>query len=381
MSVKIYYVANARMPTEKAHGIQIAKMCEALIEAGADVELIVPRRRADPRSIREFYDLRREIPVVKLPVWDLYKHGELGFLIGSFSFMLSYLFYFLFKSIGEENAIVYTTDLDQFSFFFIPFLGFPYFAEIHGAKRKGFFYALFFRSMRGVITINGMIRDALMKEFHFRPDQVIVHPNGIDLTVFNAKVSQGEARAALHLPPDEKIVLYAGKYYPWKGMEILMRPDFRLRKGARLYVVGVETEELRYDSRKDMPSAEFVMAGQRPYAEIPLWLAAADVLLVLGTRQNEYSYLQTSPMKLFEYMASGRPIVASSTPANREIIAESEAVFYEPDNPRDLAEKINYVLAHPDEHMRRVENAQKKVRVFSWDRRARSVIQFMSARI
>ena len=49
--MKIYYVANARMPTEKAHGIQIAKMCEALIEAGAKVELIVPRRGRGGRTI------------------------------------------------------------------------------------------------------------------------------------------------------------------------------------------------------------------------------------------------------------------------------------------------------------------------------------------
>ncbi|HEV8666352.1 MAG TPA: hypothetical protein VN665_00695, partial [Candidatus Paceibacterota bacterium] len=64
--MKIYYVANARMPTEKAHGIQIAKMCEAFIESGIDLTLVVPSRKTTPESVQEFYNLRTPVAVQRL---------------------------------------------------------------------------------------------------------------------------------------------------------------------------------------------------------------------------------------------------------------------------------------------------------------------------
>ena len=113
--------------------------------------------------------------------------------------------------------------------------------------------------------------------------------------------------------------------------------------------------------------------GHHSFMEIPMWLAAADILLVLGTKRNEYSYLHTSPMKCFEYMASKRPIVASATPANREIVDNPEALLYEPDNPHDLAEKINYAVSHKDEMKARANRAFTKVQNFSWDKRGNRI--------
>src|SRR3989344_2435673 len=79
--MKIYYIANARMPTEKAHGIQIAKMSEALRAAGADVTLVVPRRGSGG-SLKNVYNLAADIPVVRIPVIPYAQ----SFLIGSASF-------------------------------------------------------------------------------------------------------------------------------------------------------------------------------------------------------------------------------------------------------------------------------------------------------
>ena len=135
MNMKIYYVANARMPNEKAHGIQLAKMCEAFVDAGANFELIVPNR-GEKKSIRRFYGLDHDIPVKYLPIINTYNFGRFGFAFASLTFMFSYLFYLLFKNIKRENFIIYTIDMDQFSFLFIPFIGKKYFVEIHDAKEK-----------------------------------------------------------------------------------------------------------------------------------------------------------------------------------------------------------------------------------------------------
>ena len=158
---KIYYIANARMPTEKAHGIQLAKMCEAFVEQGIDLELVVPRRRTTCASLKDFYGLRTDVPIKKISVIDWYVSGRMGFFVSSVSFALGYFFYLLGKRLRGEKFIIYMTDIDQFSFFLIPFLRVPYFCEIHDAKKKRLPFVLLFNNACGIITINAIIKKEL----------------------------------------------------------------------------------------------------------------------------------------------------------------------------------------------------------------------------
>ena len=374
---KIYYIANARMPTEKAHGIQLAKMCEAFVEQGADIELIVPNRKTAAQTIQDFYGLRTPVSVKKLPVIDWYGANRIGFFIGSASFALGYFFYLLGKRLRGESCIVYMTDIDQFSFFLIPFAGIPYFCEIHDAKKKNLRFSLLFRRARGIITINSIIKRELCAIFGIAREKIIIHPNGIDMTMYASAPSQESARRSLDLPLDKKIILYAGKFYSWKGLDILFDAAVDLDDDMLIVFVGGTEEDLKKATGKTFIPKQVKCAGHQDFKKIPQWLAAADVLLVLGTKQNDYSYLHTSPMKCFEYMASLRPIVGSATPANREIITEKEALLYEPDNAKDLGEKIMYALSHREEMSERAQGAYTRVQTFAWDARAERILGFM----
>lgn len=378
--MKIYYIANARMPTEKAHGIQLAKMCESFIEAGADLELILPNRDAEGKSIQDYYGLRTKIPVKKLPIIDVYSKGRFGFIFGSCSFMVSYFFYIFWQAVRGESGVIYTIDMDQFSFSLVPFLGMPYFAEVHDAKEKGFLFYLLFRCAEGIIVINSIIKKKIVERFGIDPEKIIVHPNGIDYSLFRLVPDKSQARKILNLPLRKKILLYVGKIYPWKGMDILVKAASSF-KNALVYLVGGDEEELKKSASQIMLSPNIICVGHRDYKEIPVWLAAADVFLVLGTKSNDYSYFHTSPMKLFEYMISARPIVASRTPANCEIVSRDEACFYEPDNVENLAFMANHTMANRTKMKEMVENAFKKAKLFSWDRRAASILDFIKQRI
>ena len=339
--MKIYYVANARMPNEKAHGIQLAKMCEAFLLSGADLELVLPGK-GQGGSLKEFYGLKVEIPVKRLPVLNL------GFLLSSISFMLSYYFYLWRK----KDVIVYTIDMDNFSFLPIRFLGLPYFVELHNTKSSAL-WNFFLRKARGTAVINNNVKNGLIKNFGIPESKIIVKPNGIDLEMFSGEISKGEARKRLGIIPDKKMAVYVGRETYWKGMEIL-------------------------DDVKKFYLPDIVrIIDDRPFREIPYWLAAADLLLVLGTKKNEYSYMYTSPMKIFEYMTSGRPILAADTPANREILSENEAYFYEPDDAKDLADKIKHLLTNPPDLKLKVDNARKKVEQYTWAKRAEAILAMM----
>lgn len=377
LGTKIYYIANARMPTEKAHGIQLAKMCEAFVEQGIDLELVVPRRKTSGVSLKDFYGLRVDIPVMRLRIIDWYVKGRVGFFIGSFSFAVRYFLYLLKKRLQGERFMIYMTDIDQFSFFLIPFLGVSYFCEIHDSKPKRLPFMLLFNYSNGIITINEIIKKELISVFGIAPSRIIVHSNGIDLSMFASLPRIREARAYLRIPADIKIILYIGRFYEWKGLEDCIEAARHIGNDVSFYLVGGTKEELMRASRiSDIPESIHCM-GHRPFTEIPLWLATADMLLVLGTKKNKYSYLHTSPMKFFEYMASGIPIVASATPANREIAGDSDALMYDPDNAIDLARKISHAFSHTGEMEKRAEHARKSVERFSWDKRTVSILTFI----
>jgi glycosyltransferase involved in cell wall biosynthesis len=364
---------NARIPTEKAHGIQLAKMCEALLQAGADLEIVVPAR-GKRLDVAGFYKLRAPVVLRRLPALPFYNWGALGFYLSSFSFMFSYLIYFWWKRLRGESFLIYTSDIDQFSFSFIPLLGVTYFAEIHEAKKWRPAFAWFFKFISGAIAINGFIKNELVRIYGLNPERVIVCPNGIDLAMFTGNLSIGEARLKLGLPQGRKIALYLGQFYDWKGLEILAETSKRLPEGTDFYLVGGSSKVLfELTGKKELPK-NLICVDLRPYEEMPIWLSAANVLVLLGTKKNDYSYYSTSPMKLFEYMAARRPIVAAETPAVSQVVTGREVWFYEPDNAGTLADKISYIIKNPDETKSHVESAFNAVKRYEWKERVKSVL-------
>lgn len=373
--MKMYYIVNARMPTEKAHGIQIAKMCEAFIEAGVELTLVVPRRATDPRSVREYYGLRVDVPLVRIPALDWYGGGHVGYFLSSMSFMFSYLFFIWREKRAGEKFILYTVDTDNYSSSALAFLGLPLFSEMHGAKLRTLAQRVLFKKVTGIIAINKIIVEELKNNFPRSRARYIVEPNGVDLSMF-AGIDKREARTRLGLPQDTPMVLYTGRFFEWKGLEILPRAA-AATPSIRWQIVGGDQMEFTAVVKTTLPN-NFFFAGSRPHSEMPLWFAAADALIVLGTARDIQSYRYTSPMKLFEYLAAGRPIIASNTPAIREIVSENEVIFYTPDDAHDLARAVqSSVLSSGEELSVRIEAAMHLAETSSWRGRAERIVHFI----
>ena len=326
--MKMYYVVNARLPNKKAYGIQIAKMCEAFIEAGIDLTLVIPSTRAARSSgLKEFYGLRVDIPTVILPGFDWYAAGPVPFAFSTVSFACMSSAYLLRKRLLGEKAAVYTIDMDAQSFAALPFAGFPVISEMHAGKRAGIFLRYFFRRAAAVIPTNQETKKELQEQFDVGDERFLVEPNGVDPAMFSNVPSRSEAREKLGLPQDARIALYTGRFFGWKGLDILSTAAGTATE-IEWYVVGGSPEEFRAASGTNVLPAHLHVSGECAFQDVPVWLAAADALLILGTQQNEESFRYTSPMKIFEYMAAGRIVVAAKTPALVSIIPADAAQFY-----------------------------------------------------
>lgn len=366
--MKIYYIANARMPTDKAHGIQIAKTCEAFIGAGIDLTLVVPSRGSG--SLKEAYALTHNIPFLRLPAFDLHFLGSIGYLLTVIQFDILALLYLWAKVFGGEHFVLYTIDMDSFSFIPFVLMPRPVFAEMHSAKQKSVFRRWFFKRAN-VIATNMLIGEQLTQTFNISPERLRIEQNGVDESALQNVFTKEEARQRLGLP-DSPFALYVGRFYAWKGLEILA--DAATASPLPIYVVGGTQTEYERVTGKNGHTLRFM--GAKPVTEIPLWLAAADVLLVLGTAHNEDSYRYTSPMKIFEYLAASRPTVASKTPAIKSIASEDIAFWYEPDNARSLAQAIQE--AHTSlEVSAKIQTGYALATEHTWRRRTDRILAFM----
>lgn len=364
------------MPTEKAHGIQIAKMCEAFIEAGKEVVVLSPTRRTSAASLREYYGLRVEVPLVRLFAPDWYTRGRFLYRLSSFCFVVSAFVYL--RRRREPGSVVYAIDADNWSYTYLPLLRMPCFVEMHGTKPVTAATRFFFSRASGIIPINSIIQDRLAAAFGIRPARILVAHDGVDTSRF-APMDRFAARAALGLPQNATVILYTGRIFTWKGLDVFPDAASRLGPGAEFAFVGGTRGEFDQKIGTGPVPPNLVFYGGRPFTEMPKWIAAANAVVVSGTRHDENSYWWTSPMKLFEYMACGVPIVAVNTPAVREIASEKNAYLYEPDDAQSLARAIKAACEDPTAPAR-AGQALIDVRRYTWRNRAERVIRFIEER-
>lgn len=370
----MYFILHSRYPAEKAASLFAAKSCEAFARAGEHVVLLVPRRFGkvadDPYA---YYKVEKNFETVYLPVVDLFPVPILkavAFYVSFFTFSLSVLAYLLTHA--KRTDLIYTNE--SLTLILASLVSKNTLYEMHDfPERKLWFYRLMLARTRWLLVTNSWKIERLKEIFPRHHASVILEQNAVDLTEFPL-IDKREARSKLELPQDVPIVVYTGHLYGWKGVDTLATAARMLPDGSLVYFVGgTEGDVKRFgEMYKDVPNIRLM--GHRPHAEVPYWQAASDVLVLPNTAKEAISKYYTSPMKLFEYMASGRPIVASDLPSIRELLNERNAVLVPPDDVRVLVEGICAIFADPIHAKALAQTARVDVETHTWDKRASRIL-------
>lgn len=372
--MKIIYLTNARIPTEKAHGLQIMKMCQALVREGADLELVAARRK-NPHFEKidpfDYYQIKEKFPIRRLRLIDTATLGKplwgLSVFIQNASFAISAFFRLLFR----KADIIYSRD--EFSLFLLSFFRRNLVLELHTFPNSKFFlYRWLFWKIKKIVVISKGLKN-LVVSLGIKPGKILVAPDGVDLDQFKISQSQADCRKKLNLPADKKIVLYAGHFYPWKGVYPLAQASRFLSSDFRIIFVGGTGKDKNnfeeYVRREKLD--KIIIVGHQPPKQVPFYLKAADVLILPNSAREKISQIYTSPIKMFEYMASGVPIAASDLPSLREILNEKNSLLFQPDNPKDLAGKIKLALGNK----KIAKQALIDVKKYTWQRRAKDIYE------
>lgn len=367
--MRILYAAAIRLPTEKAHGAQIMHTCEALARVGATVDLATPGRATDvSESPFAYYGVTENFTLSALSVPDWFTSGRFGFVAATILFAWRVARH---TRITHPD-VVYSRDK-------IVLLALTFFSprtrcvwEVHGHEPT--WVVRRFATRFDVVTITAGIKEDLV-ECGVASKRVTVAPDGVDLAPFARAESRVAARTRLGLPQDKNIVMYIGRLDGWKGMETLLEASRLLPHDTQVVVIGGEDEHVR-SLEAVYPQVRFL--GYHPYARVADNEAAADVLVLPNTARDVTSMRFTSPLKLFTYMASGKPLVASDLPSLREVLSEQNAFLVTPDDASALASGIQEALQNEVEAGRRAQNAHRDVEQYTWETRATKILQFLN---
>lgn len=340
---RLIYLSNNRLPTEKAHGLQIVQMCEALADAGYAVTLVAPRR-FNTRELRgvcslwDHYGVRRNFAFTRLPCLDLFPlfpQHPISFVTQTLTYLLAILAWLPF----QRADLLYTRDLFIGAALALLRPRTPLIYEVHQVhhSRLGQRLQSLLARRAHVVAITGHLAE------HMRAlgaTRVLVAHDGFRAARFADLPSRAEARAATGWPADAFIVGWAGRLTMLgldKGVGMLVEA-LREVEGAYLAVIGGPEEMVAalrgHWTAAGLDEARFLVTGQVPPDAVPLYLRAFDVCAMPHPWTEQFAYY-TSPIKLFEYMAAERAIVASNLPAFAEVVRDGETALLVP--PGDVA--------------------------------------------
>lgn len=239
------------------------------------------------------------------------------------------------------------------------------------------------RSADRVIANTYALQADLVAAGQVARDRVLGIHQGVDAALLaEPKGSRPELRAKLGLPTERKLVVYTGKIFiGYAEVESLLEAarEMAERQDVLFVLVGGREDHvsrlrnrLRAEGRSNVRLVGFV-----PPRSVRAYQLAADVLILYypsGLELNSYR----SPGKLFEYMASRRPIVAVDLPVLREVLGDPPAAaVVPPDAPPLLAREIAHLIDNPATGQLLAETAHRRVAEFTWGERAARIMEFL----
>ena len=376
MTKPVILVANARLPGERAQSIQVTQAAAAFQRLGVETTLLYADRRDTPRvGVEEILAAQGVEPAPGLKMEPI----DCSDWIDRFPRFLQYLPARMQELSFARNAArrilrrhpeasVVSRELETARH--LVRAGHVHtHLELHrvpgGATRRRWLLEAA-AGCRSIIAISGGVREDLIA-LGVATEKITVEHDAYDPALFEALPAKAAARAELELDPDQSIVVYTGGLLVWKGVDVLIDAARSLPEVQFLIAGGMPADVERTRAHAEGLSNVRIDGYQSP-ARVPLYLAAADLAALPNRSQPEISAKYTSPLKAFEYMASGLPIVASDLPSLREVLGEDPLTrFARADDPAALAEAISAHLSSGSSRTSRGTG-------FTWGARAERVI-------
>lgn len=369
------YIFSMELPNRRAHAVQVMKNAQAWAKHCPEFEMLLNTgyrawRELDFQEVQRGFGNRHLFPLAAYPFYPFESTPDHP-LRGLFHALAAW------RCARRGVNLIYTRSYHAGRHAIAR--GIPVITEAHGVPHQApevraiaayAHHPLF----AGLVTLTAPLKRHYM-EIGIPEERILVLPDGVDLERFDPPMTRLQARQHLGLPPDQPTAVYVGHLYAGRGIEEILHAAVTLPLVNFLLVGGMEGDVGRWREEVQRQGlANVTLTGFVENGRIPPYLWAADLLLMpYSTACPTAEWM--SPLKMFEYMAAGRAILATDLPALREVLRHGEnAWLAPPDDGAALATGITHLLAHPEQATAMGEQARRDVRPFSWDQRVAAIL-------
>jgi glycosyltransferase involved in cell wall biosynthesis len=369
--LNILYIANEDLPSKAAGSVNVVKMCDALAKNGHSVTLIIPKSKNIHESIDGIYD---------------YYGTNNNFIIKRVSVPISHPYftnlmlsvYSLYQSRFTNSDIIYGRNL--FSCTINALVGSKVIYEIHqpvtdlGKYSKLLFNVLSYCSNQSIVVITKSLKAWYTHRYPRLKNKIVVAPDGAEIISSHLNF--------ININLSKYKIGYFGHLYPGKGMEIISQL-VKILPNTRFEIIGGLDKDIEFWRAKLSTNNNIKFHGHiEHYRAIELMqtfnilLAPLQTSISVHSGQGDISRW-TSPLKIFEYMASGVPIIASNLPVLREVLSNNyNCIMCDPD---DVYSWVNGIkLLKKDKHVGKRLSDQAKQNLqdkYTWSKRAENIIK------
>lgn len=381
--MRIAYCTNVRLPSERAHGHQVAQVTHALSILGHDVTVFAPfRRNVVGADFHAYYHVPHSIRIEYIGSFDPIAPWLLPGCIG-----LRWMNFSMRRGLRRllrpsSFDIVYTR-----SPALLPALvssGAPVILELHQIPRFGRrrFVSLCHETSLIVALTQAMA--STLRDLGVDAEKIMVAGDAVDLRRFTALPTKQDAQKTLGVATSKVVLGYVGRLKTLgleKGVDLLLQAVTKDPRFFALIVGGPDEDCTFYRQRAHeygLTTANVFFTGEVPAELVPTAISACDIATMPFPDLPHYRHFM-SPLKMFEYMASHRPILTSDLPTIRDVLSEETAWLHAPGDVDDFLRSAREIAGHPDRARERTESAYCLVQSHTWEMRMNRILERFSA--
>lgn len=370
--MRILYISESTIPSRTANSINVMRMCNAFSRIGHEVVLLSIKRpgshEEEMKSDFDFYGVEPRFEIRKLYVPQM-----------KYSILL-YSLRCAIETLKIKPDIVYVRFI--WSVWLAAIIGFNVIYEMHfPVKRMSPFGKFLFsnlvkkKNLRHLVVISRALKEMIENDVSGK--EIIVAHDGADLIGNNDKEIQTVVSDQYE---NRTKVGYVGHLYPGRGIELIFKMATEL-PDIDFHIIG-GTEEDTKARKRGIEGNNVFFHGFIPPSLINNYILNCDILVMpyqkrvyLGDKCSDTSQWM-SPLKMFEYMASGNPIIASDLPVLREVLKQGKnAILVDPDDTDGWVRAVKHLANNEEMRERIAQQALTDLKQsYTWERRAQRVL-------
>ena len=386
MIKKLLYIHIASVQSAKSGGLnttllQVFSMCTAFVGSGYEVTLAMQENEGFEKNLKVFVD-------------NTFK-GGINFEIVSWKqksknlFINRFLVRHSIVQIATQNNPDIIFSRDSFILNSLIKFNIPLIFESHNSKlhtRHSILHKYLEKRLLRVTRSPNFkclfsISEALSKYWEQKgvhKSKLFAWHDGFDLSLFEKHIDKNNARSRLDIPINKKIVTYTGGLYPNRDIENIIYLAREFPDVMFLVIGGPENHRQSFENlslQKNVKNINFM--GFVEHNIIPHYLYASDILLALwSSKVPTINYC--SPLKIFEYMAAGRTILAHGFPTIKEVLEnKKDSILCQPDNFDSLKSSLRKALLECNTNSYGKMARDKAFKLYSWDNRVKQLLKFI----